>query len=158
MSRYAMLLCALGMLLAIPAAVRADAAADDAALRKWEDDWAKYAVAKDAGSIQTMLTEDYVVTDPGGQLETRAQFIASLKDGSLAFTDVKYDEMKVSVYGDAAVLTAKLIIKATLSGHDISGEYRFTDVFIRKDGGWKSVAGQVGPIMPAPTTAPAMNK
>jgi len=52
------------------------------------------------------------------------------------------DDLKVRVYGDAAVVTGRFTTKETLKGRDISGQYRFTDTWIKKAGRWLCVAGQ----------------
>jgi ketosteroid isomerase-like protein len=52
------------------------------------------------------------------------------------------------VYGEVAVVTGKNTIKGTWEDieRDISGPYRFTDVFVRRDGRWQCVASQASRI------------
>jgi hypothetical protein len=59
----------------------------------------------------------------------------------------KLEDMNARVYGvDAAVVTAILTGRKTLNGtfqgKDISARYRFTDVFVFRDGRWECVAAQ----------------
>ena len=58
--------------------------------------------------------------------------------------------MNVRVYGDAAVVTYSTMDKGTFKGQDISGRYRWTDVFARRGGTWQIVAGQGTRIQPPP--------
>jgi ketosteroid isomerase-like protein len=52
--------------------------------------------------------------------------------------------MKVRVYGDVAVVTGRNTIKGVWEDikRDISGPYRFTDVFVRRNGSWQCVTSQ----------------
>ena len=53
------------------------------------------------------------------------------------------NEMKVRTYGDTAVSTGRSTIKAKVNGQDASGEYRFTDVWVKRGDRWQAVASQV---------------
>lgn len=46
-------------------------------------------------------------------------------------------------YGQAAVITGRSTIKAMVKGQEVSGEYRFTDVWVKLDDRWLAVASQV---------------
>jgi ketosteroid isomerase-like protein len=50
--------------------------------------------------------------------------------------------MKVRVYGDMAVATYGSTDKGSYKGKDISGRFRWTDVFVKRNGRWEIVAGQ----------------
>jgi hypothetical protein len=41
------------------------------------------------------------------------------------------------------VATGRSTIKAKMKGEDVSGEYRFTDVWIKQGEQWQAVASQV---------------
>ena len=41
--------------------------------------------------------------------------------------------MNVRTYGGSAVITGRSTIKANVKGKKVSGEYRFTDVWIKQD-------------------------
>lgn len=53
----------------------------------------------------------------------------------------KLEDIRVQVYGDAAVVTLRSIEKGTTyKGKDLSGHYRWTDVFVKRNGSWQMVA------------------
>ena len=54
------------------------------------------------------------------------------------------EDVKVSVKGNSAVVTGKsTLTTATYMGQDFSGEYEWTDRFVRqRDGGWRAVSSQ----------------
>jgi ketosteroid isomerase-like protein len=49
----------------------------------------------------------------------------------------------VHVDGDTAVVFGLETEKSTYKGADSSGQYRFTDVFVKRNGVWKAIATHV---------------
>jgi ketosteroid isomerase-like protein len=50
--------------------------------------------------------------------------------------------LNVQEFGGVGVVTGKLDEKASYKGTDVSGSYRFLDVWVKRDGRWQNVAGQ----------------
>jgi len=46
----------------------------------------------------------------------------------------------VFVVGDTAIVHGLWTETATLNGKDTSGQFRFTDTFVKRDGRWQAVA------------------
>jgi ketosteroid isomerase-like protein len=99
-------------------------------------------VKGDTSAIEKYVSDDSTFTDPGGMVMDKAQFIADLKAGNLKLESSKLDDMKVHVHGSAAVVTYGTADKGSYKGKDISGNYRWTDVFVKRNGHWQIVAGQ----------------
>ncbi len=117
-------------------------------IKKLEQGWAEAMQKADAAAIPTYEAEDIVSTDPAGQVTTRDQDIQSLKSGDFKVQSLQYPEMKVSVYGNAAVATGLANMKASYKGQDMSGSYRFTDTWVNRGGKWQCVATQVTKVVP----------
>jgi ketosteroid isomerase-like protein len=105
-----------------------------------EQQWGDALVKANLVFLDQILAEDYMFTSPVGEVLTKAQMLAELKSGEDVVSSVVNHDMKVRVYGDAAVVTGHSTYKQTVQGNDISGEYRWTDTWIRKDGRWQCVA------------------
>jgi ketosteroid isomerase-like protein len=69
--------------------------------------------------------------------------VKSLKD---AMTSWVLADMKVRVYGDAAVVTGRCTTKETYKGEGVSGQFQWTDTWVKRAGRWQCVAGRSSEI------------
>jgi ketosteroid isomerase-like protein len=99
-------------------------------------------VKRDTSVFEKYFADSSLFTDPGGIVMDKAQTIADFKSGNLKIESSKLDDMKVHVYGNSAVVTYGTTDKGSYKGKDISGNYRWTDVFVKRNGRWQIVAGQ----------------
>ena len=114
-----------------------------AAAEKLEREWVEAYVRRDIAYLEGFLAEDYAFTYPDGTVVEKARELENIKSGALALTEIKLSELKARTYGDAAVVTGRSALKGKVDGRDVGGEYRFTDVFVKRGDRWQCVAGQV---------------
>jgi ketosteroid isomerase-like protein len=112
-------------------------------VEKLNRQWMEAYVQRDVAFLERHLADDYVSTFPDGTVLDKKGEIAALKSGDVALTEMTPREMNVRTYGDAAVITGQSTIKARVKGQEVSGEYRFTDVWARLGNRWQAVASQV---------------
>jgi ketosteroid isomerase-like protein len=129
---------------------RAGMSADEQAITKMEEEWAAALVKKDFTVIDRVTAPEWTLTAPDGQVMTKAQTDADLKSGALKFESVKFTDLKFKTYGDTVLVFGLSAEKSSYKGEDMSGEYRFTDVFVRRDGKWQCVATQATKVMAKP--------
>jgi ketosteroid isomerase-like protein len=86
--------------------------------------------------------DDILDTDPSGRVTDKAQDKTDLSSGDLKFQSIEVSDLKVHVYGNTAVAAGTSTIKGTYKGQDISGKYRFTDTWVKRNGNWQAVASQ----------------
>jgi ketosteroid isomerase-like protein len=116
-------------------------------LMKMEQEMADGIVKKDISAWDKYTAPNAVLTDPGGSVGTKAETLAMFKSGDITIESSKIDDMKVQMFGETAIVTYKTTDKVTVKGKDMSGEYRWTDVFAKVGGKWMIIAGHGTPIM-----------
>jgi ketosteroid isomerase-like protein len=126
----------------------ASPAGDKAAIRKMERDWAVVVVKGDTATMLGMGVDNCMFMDASGHLNTLKQIVADVKSGALAFESMQINDLKVRVYGDAAVVFGLETEKSNYKGEDTSGQYRFTDTFVKRNGHWLYVASHSTRLTP----------
>ena len=126
----------------------ASPAGDKAAIRKMERDWAVLVVKGDTAAMLGMGVDNCMFMDATGHLNTLKQIVADVKSGALVFESMQINDLKVRVYGDAAVVFGLETEKSKYKGEDTSGQYRFTDTFVKRNGHWLYVASHSTRLAP----------
>lgn len=146
--RVAIARCSVALMLVLAATTVAStqqrqSAGDEQRLTQIERDWAQAMVKGDVGFMERTAHPDYTFVSPDGRLVTRSEDLADLKSGAFKAESASVHDVKVRIYGgDTAVVTGRNVLKGTYKGQDISGEYRFTDTFLKDQGEWRCVATQ----------------
>ena len=134
----------------------------EAEITRLENEWATAAQRHDASAVRKFLADDLVMTYPDGSTGTKASELSTIESGAITADAWEVSDAKVTILGpDAAFITGRSVLKnaklkdATMKkAIDISGEYRFTDVYARRNGQWLAVASQTTPIK-NPESAPS---
>jgi ketosteroid isomerase-like protein len=113
----------------------------ESVLMQMEREWGQAYLKADLAALDRIEAADYTYIDAQGTTGDKAQDLAETKSGVYKAQSISVDEMKVRVFGNTAVVTGRDTLKgAQYKGKDISGQYRFTDVFVQRDGRWQAVA------------------
>lgn len=126
----------------------------EAELNKLEREWAGAFKTRDAESVKRILADDIRLTYPDGTTGAKSDEVQMVESGSMTMESWDITDTKVTVIdNDAAFITGRGVIKKgsmkdPKSGKtiDISGEYRFMDVYAKRNGKWQAVASQTTKI------------
>jgi ketosteroid isomerase-like protein len=99
----------------------------------------------DPSVSERYLADTVVITTPDGDVLDKSRAIADIKSGNLKLQSSNISDMKVRVYGDTAVVSFRTTDKGTYNKRVFSGQYRWTDVFMKQGGNWKLVASHGTP-------------
>ena len=134
----------LGLFLALGAATaqQKSAGGDEAALRAIEEKWDAASLKGDTATLGAIYADTFITTDTDGKVRTKAETLARVKSGAVKYQNAKADDLKISVYGNAAVVNGRWKGKFVENGKTQESTERFTDFFIRQNGQWRCVASQ----------------
>lgn len=102
--------------------------------------WDRALQQVDIATLRAMSVDDYVIIAPDGSVEDKETNLANLKSGKDVVSAAATDELKVRRHGDTAVVTSRWTAKEVREGKDLSGQSRWTDVWVRRAGRWKLVS------------------
>jgi len=121
-------------LLAAPAVPAGDA--EKAVLETQNQRWALTA-GGDLDELEAMLTDDMNYTHSSTAVDTKAQFLDSLRSGRVRYISIEPEERTVRVYGDTAVVQGVAHLLVKVPDRDIDVRLRFTEMYVKQDGQWK---------------------
>jgi hypothetical protein len=122
-------------LLATPAVQAGDA--EEAVLEVQNQRWALTA-GGDLDELEAMLTDDMDYTHSSAAVDTKAQFLDSLRSGRVRYVSLEPEgERAVRFYGDAAVVQGVAHVLVKVPDRDIDVRLRFTELYVKQDGAWK---------------------
>jgi ketosteroid isomerase-like protein len=111
-------------------------------LRQLNQEVADMQVRRDATAAERLLADDYVFLQADGNVSNEAQNVAVIRDPAFVRQSLVTEDVKVRVYGDAAVITGHVVMRATYGGQDVGGEFLYTDVWAKLAGRWQTVVSQ----------------
>jgi ketosteroid isomerase-like protein len=96
-----------------------------------EEDWRVAALKSNIGAMDALLADDYIAITASGTLQTKDQALANLRSGLTHFTTLDLSDRKVRFYGTTAVVTSIAQVRGVTPEGDLSGNYRYTRVYVR---------------------------
>lgn len=136
------LAASMGLLCALPAVAQPRRVDTPAAIEKADQTFADAMVKADLVALANTYADDYVFTDPTGRVSHKAELLDSFRRGVIKIRSQEISDVQVNIYGDVAVETGKLVSQATRDGEDSGGTFRFTRVWVNRNGRWQTVAFQ----------------
>ena len=148
--RFVAPICFLSLLLsaAVPVLAKQSKADSDAdisqTLQAMERNWLNAEKNHDTATFDKLVADDWIAITPDGKRQTKAERAAEIKSSDL--DSVTMGDMKVRVFGDAAVVTGSDDEITMKDGKKSTDHYVWTDVFVKRNGRWLAVASQTAQI------------
>jgi ketosteroid isomerase-like protein len=118
-------------------------------LIKLEEEWHNAYVKRDAAPLERILADEYIAVVGNGRSIGKAQTVEGLKKDTATYEYSTPYDMDFRFYDNAVVVIGRTKEKGkSEDGKEFTVEYRWTDVFVKKDGRWQCVAAQVARISP----------
>jgi ketosteroid isomerase-like protein len=105
----------------------------------------EYQAAVKNNSVEVMsriLADDFILVTGSGKVFTKADLLEEARSGQYIWEHQEDTMQTVRVWGNTAVITAKLWEKGTKDGESFDKTLWFSDTYVRTPTGWKYVFGQ----------------
>lgn len=104
----------------------------------------------DAETMARILHDDFILVLGDGKTYTRDDLLASAREKHVVYEHQVEDPgtQTVRVWGDTAVITARLWMKGTQQGKAIDRRLWFSDTYVRTPDGWRYAFGQASLPLP----------
>src|ERR1043166_4799317 len=109
-------------------------------IRKLDQERIQAQVHADPVALDRIYADDFIGIGPSGTFRTKKEVRADFASGSLKFQSIVTDDVRIRVYGNAAVETGLSTMKGQDADKVVPEENRFTRVWIKQGGRWRLVA------------------
>jgi ketosteroid isomerase-like protein len=99
-------------------------------------------VAADVVALGAMMTDDLTWTHSNANVESKAQFLEAIRSGKYKYKSMTFEERKVRLHGDAAIVSGTCRVQVTTDGREIDIKLRFTELYVMQRGAWKQALWQ----------------
>jgi uncharacterized protein (TIGR02246 family) len=117
------------------------------AIRKLDDERIQAQIHADTAALERIYADDFIGVGPSGTVRTKPQVISDFTSGELRFRSITTDDVRVRVYGNAAVETGRSTMNGQDKGTAVPHDTRFTRVWVKQHGRWRLVANHYSSTM-----------
>jgi len=123
-----------------------DAATTEQAVQQQDQERIRAQIAADTIALRRIYADDFLGIGPTGVVRNKAEVIADFTTHALTYQSITTAEVRVRVYGNAAVQTGRSTMVGQDRGKAVPRENRFTRVWVMTDGRWQLVANHYSPM------------
>ncbi len=123
-----------------PSAARSSDPTDQAEIARLEHEWNQAQLRGDATTLDQMASDNLLLTIPGMRVLTKAESLSVVRSGRMKFDRYETSDVYIQMFDDAAVVTGRLQRTRIVEGESVDDDWRFTKVYLRRDGKWQVVA------------------
>jgi ketosteroid isomerase-like protein len=136
--------CLAAACVAVPCAgaQRGRVQSDQETLIQLEHDWDEAFFNKDLDFIGRVLADEFIATYDDGSRGDKAKELKLAVEFNQRVESSTLDDFTVKVYGDTAVVWFTRHLAGISQGRRLELTFRFTDVFVVRDGRWQCVSSQ----------------
>ena len=123
------------------ASAQTSQSAEGAHILALDNSWNRALETNDTKALDLLLADSFVSIDIDGSMETKREFLTSLKTpGYQPPEQAVTEQSKVDVYGNSAVVVGVFRTQGGRKGKAVTRRERFLDTWVNFNGTWKCVA------------------
>jgi ketosteroid isomerase-like protein len=108
--------------------------------------WNQAYKSGDTKALDALLDDSIVLINDDGSVQSKSQFLASVKAPNAQEQQVAPESMKVNVHGDVAIATGVLRVKGVQKGRVYVRRESYVDTWLQKGATWVCIATNATPI------------
>ena len=108
--------------------------------------WNQAYKSGDTKALASILDDSIVLINDDGSVQTKKEFLPTVKASTAQEQQVAPEFLKVYVHGDVAIATGVLRVKGVEDGKNYTRRERFVDTWLRKGDSWLCIATNATPI------------
>ena|SRR6187402_2021519 len=117
-------------------------AADADDVKAAEMNWFNGITKNDFPLLEKVLADDLHYLHSTGVIDTKESYIKSMSSGKQKYSSGKINDLKIRVYGKAAVINGDANFEFVTDGKPGKGHLKYTHVFAKGPKGWQLVSHQ----------------
>ena len=123
----------------------ANNAADLNDLYRLETVWNDAHLRGDADALDQLWATDLIVTIAAMPVMKKSDALAMVKSNRMPFTKYETSDLSVKRFGESALVTGRLQRERSMNGKQMSDDWRFTKVYVMRQGRWQVIAWHASP-------------
>lgn len=112
--------------------------------------WNELRLKPDVDGLDRILSNDWLLTHSDGRVQTKVEYLEELRTRTRRNQAIGNEDLRLRRYGDTAVVTGTSVQSAISNGQPWEGRFRFTRVWIERNGRWIMVASHSSRIEAKP--------
>jgi ketosteroid isomerase-like protein len=108
--------------------------------------WNQAYKSGDTKALASILDDSIVLINDDGSVQTKKEFLPTVKATNAQEQQVAPEFLKVYVHGEVAVATGVLRVKGVEDGKNYTRRERFVDTWLHKGDSWVCIATNATPI------------
>jgi ketosteroid isomerase-like protein len=109
--------------------------------------WNQAYKSGDTKALDAILDDSIVLINDDGSVQSKKEFLDSVKATNAQEQQVAPEFLKVHVHGEVAVATGVLRVKGVEGGKSYTRRERFVDTWLHKGANWVCIATNATPIV-----------
>jgi len=113
---------------------------DETQIIALENAWNQAELHHDPAALKLILTDDFLITEPDGELLTKQQHMESAADTSYHYEVLVSNGYRIRIHGTVAIVTGTYHEKGSSKGKPFDRRGRFTDTWLKFGPSWQCAA------------------
>ncbi len=128
------------LILALAFPIASSAVEADTDLLSMDASWNELRMKPDVAGLERILADDWMLTHSDGRVQYKADYLDELRTRTRRNQGIGNEDLRLRRYGDTLVVTGTSLQSGISNGQPWNGRFRFTRVWVKRDGAWKMVS------------------